>query len=100
MVPIYSAQERELGDEYGWKQVHGDVFRSPSGALYFSCLIGNGIHITVVAVIVTILALVGRMYTERGGVLSIIIFVYALFSPVNGFIGGRTYCSLGGELST
>ncbi|KAM7534563.1 hypothetical protein Aperf_G00000110799 [Anoplocephala perfoliata] len=89
--------ERELGDEYGWKQVHGDVFRSPSGALYFSCLIGNGIHIAVVAVIVTLLALIGRMYTERGGVLSTIIFVYALFSPVNGFIGGRTYCSIGGK---
>ena len=21
--------ERDLGDEYGWKQVHGDVFRPP-----------------------------------------------------------------------
>ncbi|VDL59593.1 unnamed protein product [Hymenolepis diminuta] len=89
--------ERELGDEYGWKQVHGDVFRSPSGSLYFSCLIGNGVHIAAVSLIVTTLALIGKMYTERGGILSTIIFVYALFSPLNGFIGGRTYCSLGGK---
>ncbi|CDI96724.1 Transmembrane 9 superfamily [Echinococcus multilocularis] len=89
--------ERELGDEYGWKQVHGDVFRGPAGILYFSSLIGNGVHITVVSLIVALLALVGKMYTERGGVLSTIIFVYALFSPVNGFIGGRTYLRLGGK---
>ncbi|KAM3173215.1 hypothetical protein ACTXT7_012950 [Hymenolepis weldensis] len=89
--------ERELGDEYGWKQVHGDVFRSPSGSLYFSCLIGNGVHIAAVSLIVTTLALIGKMYTERGGILSTIIFVYALLSPLNGFIGGRTYCSLGGK---
>lgn len=89
--------ERELGDEYGWKQVHGDVFRCPAGILYFSSLIGNGVHITVVSLIVALLALIGKMYTERGGVLSTIIFVYALFSPVNGFIGGRTYLRLGGK---
>ncbi|VDK38558.1 unnamed protein product [Taenia asiatica] len=89
--------ERELGDEYGWKQVHGDVFRGPTGTLYFSGLIGNGVHIAVVSLIVALLALVGKMYTERGGVLSTIIFVYALFSPVNGFIGGRTYLQLGGK---
>uniref|UniRef100_A0A5K3FS53 Transmembrane 9 superfamily member n=1 Tax=Mesocestoides corti TaxID=53468 RepID=A0A5K3FS53_MESCO len=89
--------ERELGDEYGWKQVHGDVFRPPSGLLYFSSLIGNGVHITVVSMVVTVLALIGKMYTERGGVLSAVIFVYALLSPVNGFFSGRTYSQLGGK---
>ncbi|VDO10669.1 unnamed protein product [Rodentolepis nana] len=89
--------ERELGDEYGWKQVHGDVFRSPAGSLYLSCLIGNGVHITVVSIVVTVLALIGKLYIERGAILSTIIFVYALLSPLNGFVGGRTYCSLGGK---
>uniref|UniRef100_A0A0K8REK6 Transmembrane 9 superfamily member n=1 Tax=Ixodes ricinus TaxID=34613 RepID=A0A0K8REK6_IXORI len=42
--------ERDLGDEYGWKQVHGDVFRPPSHALLFSALVGTGHQIaTVVA---------------------------------------------------
>lgn len=44
--------ERDLGDEYGWKQVHGDVFRPASHAMLFSALIGAGYqvytsHITV-----------------------------------------------------
>src|SRR5690606_15712250 len=37
--------ERDLGDEYGWKQVHGDVFRTPSYAMFFSVLIGTGSQI-------------------------------------------------------
>jgi transmembrane 9 superfamily protein 3 len=34
--------ERDLGDEYGWKQIHGDVFRAPPQILLFSALIGTG----------------------------------------------------------
>ena len=33
--------ERDLGDEYGWKQVHGDVFRPAASPLMFSALIGK-----------------------------------------------------------
>ena len=33
--------ERDLGDEYGWKQVHGDVFRPAASPLLFSALIGE-----------------------------------------------------------
>lgn len=37
--------ERDLGDEYGWKQVHGDVFRPASHAMLFSALIGAGYQV-------------------------------------------------------
>lgn len=42
--------ERDLGDEYGWKQVHGDVFRPASHAMLFSALIGAGyqVHISYI----------------------------------------------------
>ncbi|VDN18380.1 unnamed protein product [Gongylonema pulchrum] len=56
--------ERDLGDEYGWKQVHGDVFRTPSFPLLFSSLIGTGYHVFTVAIITIILAIVGEFYTE------------------------------------
>lgn len=39
--------ERDLGDEYGWKQVHGDVFRPASHAMLFSALIGSGYQVCV-----------------------------------------------------
>lgn len=56
--------ERDLGDEYGWKQVHGDVFRSPTSSLIFSSLIGTGYQLTTVVFSVIIFAIVGELYTE------------------------------------
>lgn len=89
--------ERDLGDEYGWKQVHGDVFRTPSFALLFSSLIGTGYHVFTVAIITILLAIIGEFYTERGSLLSAAIFVYAAASPVNGFAGGSMYARFGGR---
>lgn len=57
-------QDRDLGDEYGWKQVHGDVFRPSSHPLMFSSLIGSGCQIFSVSLIVIIVAMVEDLYTE------------------------------------
>lgn len=57
-------QERDLGDEYGWKQVHGDVFRPASNPLVFSALIGAGHQLTTVVLSVIIFAILGELYTE------------------------------------
>lgn len=56
--------ERDLGDEYGWKQVHGDVFRSPIHNMLFSALIGTGYQLTTVVFAVITFAIVGELYTE------------------------------------
>ena len=56
--------ERDLGDEYGWKQVHGDVFRPASQPLIFSALIGTGYQISFVVLIVICIAMIGDLYTE------------------------------------
>lgn len=56
--------ERDLGDEYGWKQVHGDVFRPASQSLVFSALIGAGHQLTTVVFSVIVFAILGELYTE------------------------------------
>lgn len=90
--------ERDLGDgDYGWKQVHGDVFRPPSLPLLFSALIGTGYQVATVTGIVIILAIIGELYTERGSLLSAAIFVYAATSPINGYAGGSMYARFGGK---
>ncbi|KAM7385936.1 hypothetical protein PAMP_001976 [Pampus punctatissimus] len=89
--------DRDLGDEYGWKQVHGDVFRPSSHPLIFSSLIGSGCQIFSVSLIVIIVAMVEDLYTERGSMLSTAIFVYAATSPVNGYFGGSLYAKQGGR---
>ncbi|KAH0624363.1 hypothetical protein JD844_031759, partial [Phrynosoma platyrhinos] len=89
--------DRDLGDEYGWKQVHGDVFRPSSHPLIFSSLIGSGCQIFAVSFIVIIVAMLEDLYTERGSMLSTAIFVYAATSPVNGYFGGSLYARQGGR---
>ncbi|CAD5123825.1 DgyrCDS12133 [Dimorphilus gyrociliatus] len=90
--------ERDLGDEYGWKQVHGDVFRPASRPMLFSALVGVGYQITVVVFCVIVFAIVGELYTERGSLLSTAIFVYAATAPINGYFGGSLYARMGGKV--
>lgn len=89
--------ERDLGDEYGWKQVHGDVFRPPPHALLFCSLIGIGYQITLVTLCVITFAIIGDLYTERGSLLSTTIFVYSITSPINGYFGSSLYAQVGGK---
>ncbi|XP_044737433.1 transmembrane 9 superfamily member 3 [Chrysoperla carnea] len=90
--------ERDLGDEYGWKQVHGDVFRSASHPIIFSALVGAGHQLTTVVFTVIVFAILGELYTERGSLLSTAIFVYAATSSVNGYFGGSLYARMGGKV--
>ncbi|XP_058053760.1 transmembrane 9 superfamily member 3 isoform X2 [Anopheles bellator] len=90
--------ERDLGDEYGWKQIHGDVFRPTSNVMLFSALVGAGYQLTSVVLCVITFAILGELYTERGSMLSTTIFVYAATSPINGYFGGSLYARMGGKL--
>lgn len=89
--------ERDLGDEYGWKQIHTDVFRGPSYPLILSALVGTGYQVAIVSFIVIVSAIVGELYTERGSILNTGIFAYALLSSVNGYFGGSLYAQLHGR---
>lgn len=89
--------ERDLGDEYGWKQVHGDVFRPVSAPILFSSVVGSGYQLCTVALCVILLTIMGDLYTERGSILSTGIFIYAATGPVNGYFGGSIYARQGGK---
>ena len=89
--------ERDLGDEYGWKQVHGDVFRTPAHPILLSVMIGTGYQVASVVFFVTLFAIFGELYTERGSMLSAAIFVYAATSPINGYFGGGLYSRFNGR---
>lgn len=89
--------ERDLGDEYGWKQIHTDVFRPPSHPLLLSALVGTGYQVAAVSFIVIVSAIAGELYTERGSILSTGIFAYALLSSINGYFGGSLYAQLNGR---
>jgi len=85
-----------LGEDSGWKQVHGDVFRAPESLVLFSSMIGTGwqLLLLVFAVIVYAMAgpiLHGNMYEDRGEMVSTFIVCYALSSAVAGYVSGSYY---------
>ncbi|KAJ3210131.1 hypothetical protein HDU67_005632 [Dinochytrium kinnereticum] len=56
--------ERDLVDEYGWKQVHGDVFRSPSHLTLLSAVLGTGLQLFILVFAVLLFAVSGDYYVE------------------------------------
>eukprot|EP00126_Sphaerothecum_destruens_P011296 Sdes_comp20889_c0_seq1m17997 len=89
--------ERDLGDEYGWKQILGDVFRPPPHLLVLSSLYGTGLQLFVVCLLVILLSIMGDLYESRGSLLSTVIFVFAAASPVGGFSGASMYSRNNGK---
>ena len=78
-------------------QIHGDVFRPSKHPIFFSTLVGTGTQLSIAALILILLVVTEKIWTERGSILSTGLFVYAATSPINGYIGGALYSQLGGE---
>jgi len=95
----YAREEEEaepgLGDESGWKQLHGDVFREPPHLMLFSALYGTGWQLAVLAFGVILYAALGRfhgeVYEERGEVTQSVLSIYSLTSVVAGYASGSYY---------
>lgn len=51
-----------MGDESGWKQIHGDVFRAPPRLLLFSALVGTGHQLSLLVFSVIIFSMIGTYY--------------------------------------
>ncbi|KAI8330931.1 Endomembrane protein 70-domain-containing protein [Blakeslea trispora] len=66
--------DRDLGDEYGWKQVHGDVFRQPPRLMMMSALMGTGSQLVILAGVVILYTILGDLYAERATILTATIF--------------------------
>ncbi|KAI9199296.1 uncharacterized protein BJ171DRAFT_219912 [Polychytrium aggregatum] len=89
--------DRDLGDEYGWKQVHGDVFRRPAHLSILSALVGTGIQMGCLILVLLTYAIVGDLYTERATLLTVGIFLYALTALISGFFSGSYFAKYGGK---
>jgi transmembrane 9 superfamily protein 3 len=83
--------DKGMGDESGWKQVHGDVFRRPPRLELLSALTGAGTQLLLLAALVIAAALAGSLYVDRGAITKAVIVGYALTSAVAGFVSGRSY---------
>ena len=85
-------------EEFGWKMIHGDVFRSPSNRMMLSVLIGNGAQVLFMASVTLVLAALGFLSpSNRGSLLTVMLVCYVLFGSVAGYISSRIYKLCGGQ---
>jgi len=89
--------ERDVGEESGWKQVHGDVFRPPQHLVLFSALIGTGHQLAVLVFAVIFFAFLNTMYEDRGTIVTAFVVCYAFTSFIAGYGGGGFYARNDGK---
>lgn len=92
-----SSQE-EAQEEFGWKLVHGDVFRAPRKAMLLSVMIGNGAQLFCMVVTTLLFSLLGFLSpASRGALSTVMLLFYVLFASIAGYVSARTYKMLGGN---
>lgn len=84
-------------DEYGWKQIHADVFRAPTRLTWLSTFYGSGMQLIVTLFFLFVFALLGNFYEERARMLSTFIFLYSITAVVSGHQSGVLYNRYGGK---
>jgi transmembrane 9 superfamily protein 2/4 len=94
-----SAQNSDdVEEEFGWKLVHGDVFRSPSKGLLLSAFLGSGVQIGIMSLVTLALACLGFLSpASRGALMTTALVCYFLLGTPSGYISARLYKMFGGE---
>ncbi|CAF2613373.1 unnamed protein product [Rotaria sp. Silwood2] len=112
---VENISEEDAQEEFGWKLVHGDVFRSPNKGMLLSVLVGNGVQITIMSLITLIFACLGFLSpSSRGALMTCksflflryVLFVlicqgaiicYVLLGTPAGYTSARLYKMFGGK---
>lgn len=91
----------EQSEETGWKLVHGDVFRAPTGTLgpmTLSVCVGSGLQLVTTALAVMVFACFGFLSpANRGGMVTAILLLYVFMGSFSGYFSARVYKMYNGE---
>lgn len=92
------AQE-DVQEDYGWKLVHGDVFRPPNKPMTLAVLTGSGVQLVAMTGVVLIFAVFGFLSpSNRGALGTMMILFFMLFSCISGYTSACIYKMNGGEM--
>ncbi|KAI8364031.1 hypothetical protein EDC96DRAFT_608750 [Choanephora cucurbitarum] len=91
------AQE-DVQEDYGWKLVHGDVFRPPQHPMLLSVLTGSGVQLIAMTGLTLVFAVFGFLSpSNRGSLATMMILFFMIFSCFSGYASARLYKMFGGE---
>jgi len=87
----------DVQEDWGWKHVHGEVFRSPRHPMLLSMMVGNGAQLCAMLGITLVFALFGFLSpSNRGSLATVMMVCWTLFGGIGGYISSWVYVSLGG----
>ncbi|XP_065316512.1 transmembrane 9 superfamily member 2-like isoform X2 [Gordionus sp. m RMFG-2023] len=87
----------DVQEEYGWKLVHGDVFRPPKRGILLSVFLGSGTQIMLMALITLIFACLGFLSpANRGALMTCALVLYVCLGTPAGYVSARIYKSFHG----
>lgn len=84
-------------DDYGWKLLHGDVFRFPRLLTLLCPILGTGVQLCILSVILLAFGALEFFHPlSRGTIYTTALLSYAATSGVAGFVSGYYYKQMGG----
>jgi transmembrane 9 superfamily protein 2/4 len=94
----YNKEDSEdIQEDFGWKLVHGDVFRPPTCTMTLAVCVGSGAQLLVMAVIALVFACLGFLSpANRGALMTAVLVVYVFMGAVAGYVSARLYKMMGG----
>ncbi|PAA93673.1 hypothetical protein BOX15_Mlig012902g2 [Macrostomum lignano] len=98
-ISRYNSQsdQEDAQEEFGWKLVHGDVFRPPRNGMLLSIFIGNGVQMLCMTLITLTFACLGFLSpANRGALMTCALVLYVLLGAPAGFASARLYKLFGG----
>ncbi|MED6138625.1 Transmembrane 9 superfamily member 8 [Stylosanthes scabra] len=84
--------QEEAQEETGWKLVHGDVFRPPSNSDLLCVYVGTGVQFFGMILVTMIFAALGFLSpSNRGGLMTAMLLLWALMGLCGGYSSARLY---------
>eukprot|EP01135_Chromosphaera_perkinsii_P011924 Nk52_evm41s2531 gene=Nk52_evmTU41s2531 len=91
--------EDDAMEEFGWKLVHGDVFRSPPYAMLLSVSLGVGTQFMLMGFVSISFACLGILSpANRGSLATAGLVLFVCLGTPAGYISSRSYKMMGGEM--
>ncbi|XP_045031762.1 transmembrane 9 superfamily member 2 isoform X1 [Daphnia magna] len=89
---------KDAQEEFGWKLVHGDIFRPPRKGMLLSVFVGSGVQVFIMTLITLIFACLGFLSpANRGALMTCALVFYVCLGTPAGYVSSRIYKSFGGE---
>jgi len=85
-----SLEAQEEIEEFGWKLVHGDVFRPPVHPMLLSVFVGTGVQVVTMTLMTMIFAVLGFLSpANRGSLMTAFVVLFVLAGTTAGYTSAR-----------